>query len=457
MTSFSELFDQPVVMELDGIPDDDEKALVIGLLLIRIYEHLKMAQRQESEGLRHLLVIEEAHRVFKNVVSTNNPEVANPLAKMVEMFSNMMAEIRAYGQGILIVEQIPSKLAPDAVKNTGMKIVHRLVSRDDCEYMSTALGITPDEAQYCSHLKRGEALFFSEGMHRPTLIHVALAKMQTQLLNSHELRKAAEKYNYQLLRSEEKYPLVEVVLQDPFAMSLAKGIATKLVLNLMYDLAEHFYPAVTEAQQQTVDAIAASGYDIPIESETYFATGMLRACLANIVRENPFVAKNLRVKTFLATYLDRALTFACQPFEHDEKALRQLETTRNSILYTMLKRAYNAAMLNNDNFHPFVSLLPSNQVDGDAALIMERWGVQGLVSYLPEEKTDLHGLVDSVRCGVLNEFVIQPIHSAPVAWLTAKIILRLMADRNITDLPAQLNNILHLLPAQECRFAVEES
>jgi hypothetical protein len=298
-------------------------------------------------------------------------------------------------------------------------------------------------------LKRGEALYFGEGMHRPTLIRVALAKTQMQLPDPHQLRKAAEQYNYQLLRSEGKYPLVEVVLQDPFAMGVAKGIATKLAMSLMYDDAERFFPAVTEAQQQTILAIAASGYDIPIESEISFATGMLRSSLAHIVRENPFIVKNLRVKTFIATYLDRALTFAGQPFEQDEKALRQLETTRNVILHPMLMHAYKAAMANNAIFRPFVSLMPPHPVDGDAALIMERWGVQGLVGNLPAEKTDLEGLVVSVGSGIIKEFIIRPTNLKPAAWLTAKVILRLMADRNIPDLPIQLNNILNLIPDQD--------
>jgi hypothetical protein len=446
MTPFSELFDKPVVMELDGIPDDDEKALVIGLLLIRIYEHLKMAQRNESEDLRHLLVIEEAHRVFRNVEASNNPEVANPLGKMVEMFSNMMAEIRAYGQGIIIVEQIPTKLAPDAVKNTGLKIVHRLVSRDDCDYMSTALGITQEEAQYCSHLERGYALLFGEGMHRPTLVCVALAKLHAQLPSLQELRKAAENFNAQLRRSEGKYPLVEVVAQDDYAMGIATGIASRLTLNLLYDSAEQFHPAITEAQQQIIRAIAACGYDIPLDSELQFATSLLHACLCRISRANPLLVNNLRVTAFLSTYLDRALIFANRPFAEDEKTLRQLETTRNTDLHDTLVRAYTATMQIKPDYRAFITGLPSHPVDGDAAIILARWGIPGVLDILPEQQTDLAGLVAAVGQRVVQEFIIRPAHAAPIAWLTAKIILRLFAGRPAPDLPTQMIALLHLAP-----------
>ena len=48
-----------------------------------------------------------------------------------ERVVSLLAEVRAYGQGIMIVDQIPTKLAPDVIKNTGLKIAHRIVSGDD--------------------------------------------------------------------------------------------------------------------------------------------------------------------------------------------------------------------------------------------------------------------------------------------------------------------------------------
>jgi DNA helicase HerA-like ATPase len=38
------------------------------------------------------------------------------------MISDFLVEMRAYGQGVLIAEQSPEKLAPDAVRNTNLKI-----------------------------------------------------------------------------------------------------------------------------------------------------------------------------------------------------------------------------------------------------------------------------------------------------------------------------------------------
>jgi hypothetical protein len=70
---------------------------------------------------------------------------AGPAAQAVEMFAGLLAEIRAYGEGLVIAEQIPAKLIPDVIKNTAVKIVHRLPAADDWDQQLTdALGAFRD-------------------------------------------------------------------------------------------------------------------------------------------------------------------------------------------------------------------------------------------------------------------------------------------------------------------------
>ncbi len=58
-------------------------------------------------GLRHLTVFEEAHRLLRR------PEAAGgAAAHAVELFAGLLAEVRAYGEGIIIAEQIPARLIP---------------------------------------------------------------------------------------------------------------------------------------------------------------------------------------------------------------------------------------------------------------------------------------------------------------------------------------------------------
>ena len=89
------------------------KSFVIGILLVQLYEYRKSQMTKGSKQLSHILMVEEAHRLLKNV--SESGEGGNTRAKSVEFFCNLLAEIRTFGQGILIADQIPTKLAPDKV------------------------------------------------------------------------------------------------------------------------------------------------------------------------------------------------------------------------------------------------------------------------------------------------------------------------------------------------------
>lgn len=163
-TDIGELLSCPTVVELERIGDAQEKVFIMGLLLVSIYEHY-MAQGSESEEkLKHLLVIEEAHRLLENVQQSNNNEIADMKGKAIETFNNILSEIRAYGQGIIVADQIPTKISPDVIKNTNLKIIHRLFSLDDRNAVGDAIGLDHRQKKGLIHLNLGEAIVFHSGL-----------------------------------------------------------------------------------------------------------------------------------------------------------------------------------------------------------------------------------------------------------------------------------------------------
>jgi hypothetical protein len=174
-----DLLRRPIILELERVGDDDEKAFLIGLLLTRLYEHRVVESRKQAhsdERLRHVLLIEEAHRLLQNVSTAQDTESANPRGKAVESFANMLAEIRAYGQGVLIAEQIPTKLTPDAIKNTNLKILHRTVAADEREVMAGAMNLDQAQTRAITTLGTGQAAIYAEGADRPYLVKIGQAK-----------------------------------------------------------------------------------------------------------------------------------------------------------------------------------------------------------------------------------------------------------------------------------------
>lgn len=173
MFDFDIIFNQNSVFELEGLADDSDKAFALGLLIIYINEYRQVDKEIDNKkGLKHLLVIEEAHRLLKNVSTEKNEDIGNPKGKAVEHFTNMLAEMRSYGQGVIVAEQIPTKLAPDVIKNSSNKIVHRIIAKDDQEVIANTIGIYPEDAIYLGNSKTGYALCHKEGMVQPVIVKI---------------------------------------------------------------------------------------------------------------------------------------------------------------------------------------------------------------------------------------------------------------------------------------------
>lgn len=155
-----------VVLELDRVTSDQDKAFLMGVVLIRIVEHLRTNPPAPGDDrLRHVLVIEEAHRLLRR-------DADGPAGNAVELFAGLLAEIRAYGEGVVVVEQIPSKIIPDVLKNTALKVMHRLPAADDRASVGATMNLGVEQSEHVVALPPGQAAVALDGMDRPLLIQM---------------------------------------------------------------------------------------------------------------------------------------------------------------------------------------------------------------------------------------------------------------------------------------------
>lgn len=178
-----DLLSQPAALELENIGNDDEKVFLMGLLLTRIYGYrrLQASEGRPARGLEHVLVVEEAHRLLQHVSTNVDTETANLRAQAVETFVNMLSEVRHYGQGVLVAEQIPSKLTPDVVKNTNLKLVQRLPARDDRDLLGATMNMDEPQIRQIATLCPGEAIAYAEGDDHPYLLKIDDFKKRKKL------------------------------------------------------------------------------------------------------------------------------------------------------------------------------------------------------------------------------------------------------------------------------------
>lgn len=210
--AIDKLLDKNTIFEMESLADDDDKAFFVGLVLVLISEYRQKENPavnpgMGNKGLRHFMVIEEAHRLLKNVeTERSNEMMGNPKGKAVEVFCNILAEMRSLGQGVAVVEQIPSKISPDVIKNSNTKIVHRLVSKDDQSLLAGSLSIDDYDALYLNRLKTGHALCHKEGMGRPVECSV-LSDVDSHAISDDKVKRLMTSLNYKSLHSYQAYQI----------------------------------------------------------------------------------------------------------------------------------------------------------------------------------------------------------------------------------------------------------
>lgn len=166
-TNFEKLLDMNVVIEMENLKSAEDKALLTGFLLTQLTAVIKQRHRVDK-NFRHITLIEEAHRLLSRVEFGDNGSKRTA----VETFTDLLAEVRKYGESLIVVDQIPNKLAPEVLKNTNTKIIHRLFARDDKEAVGDTMLMDDKQKEFLSALETGQAIVFSEGMERP--VHVKI-------------------------------------------------------------------------------------------------------------------------------------------------------------------------------------------------------------------------------------------------------------------------------------------
>jgi hypothetical protein len=151
----------PTVLEPTNLGDDDQ-ALFAGLLLLHLEGHW-LAAGLARGMLRHVTVVEEAHRILRRAQEQAPAGEANARGHFVARFSQFLAESRSLGAAWIFSDQRPSNLAPEILANTNLKIAHRLVAEEDTRAMAACMALDETQRRALIGLSRGQCLAHAEG------------------------------------------------------------------------------------------------------------------------------------------------------------------------------------------------------------------------------------------------------------------------------------------------------
>lgn len=169
-TDFNYIAEHNVILEMEDLKSPEDKSLLMGFVLSRLSAIIKAKHKKNTE-YKHLTLIEEAHRLLSKVEFGDSGSKKGA----VETFTDLLAEVRKYGEGLIVVDQIPNKLAPEVLKNTNTKIIHKILAKDDKEAVGDTMLMDDKQKEYLSALETGNAVVFNEHTDKP--VHVFITRI----------------------------------------------------------------------------------------------------------------------------------------------------------------------------------------------------------------------------------------------------------------------------------------
>ena len=188
---FRELIEKKVVLEIEGIKNGTEKSLVMGFILTNLCEALR-AKYNKDKHFKHITLIEEAHRLLSKYTAGDSLNKKNS----VETFADMLAEVRKYGESLIIADQIPNKMTPEVLKNTNTKIVHKIFAEDDKEAIGNTISLSKEQKDFLSSLPTGRAIVFSQSWTKAVQVQIEQMTNTTsdEIIDEDRLRNRVEDF-----------------------------------------------------------------------------------------------------------------------------------------------------------------------------------------------------------------------------------------------------------------------
>lgn len=151
-----DLLTHPTVLELNAINNKEQKSLIMALMLILFCVYTKNNVSGDGK-LKNVLLIDEAHVLLGHGGSAGT-DGADSQGSTVETLEDLIKEIRSYGTSIIIADQSPTSVGKEIVANTDVKIMFKLVEKDNKDAVRTATNMSDLNYELLGRLGVGEAL-----------------------------------------------------------------------------------------------------------------------------------------------------------------------------------------------------------------------------------------------------------------------------------------------------------
>ena len=168
---------------------------------------------------------------------------ADSQGSTIEALENMIAEIRSYGTGIIIADQSPTKVGRNIVANTNVKVIFKLVEKENKDAISTATNMEDADYDRLGRLGVGEAMLHYGRVYAPLHIRTYNVQEKAAIRPVIEDSEVAGRVHYWETHQELLVPYRECAKNcacrgkcDIRLRTDADFVATRLVNSLLYQI-----------------------------------------------------------------------------------------------------------------------------------------------------------------------------------------------------------------------------
>ena len=160
---------RPIVVELEamGIGPANFLTLMLSTLIRETLKVNPLKRKDGSKKPRHVIFFEEAHNLIGPKAEKEAGENANPKIAATAFVVKMLAEVRALNEAIIIADQLPTAMAPEVIKNTSLKLGHRMTSQDDRQLLGSTMSADDVQLERMATFTTGRTLCIYEGLLKP--------------------------------------------------------------------------------------------------------------------------------------------------------------------------------------------------------------------------------------------------------------------------------------------------
>ncbi len=166
--SIPELLAHPTIIETRDLSPED-RALLTGALTAGISEYLIANPKKQ---VSYLLVLEEAHHLLKRATGPSGYAEPTSKQKAIDNIVEMLRTQRGNGLSLLLIDQLPGSMVPEAVKLPGNVIIHNLTDLEERLLVGRQALCTDAQIKHIGGMGIGEAVMRIQTRNVPANLQV---------------------------------------------------------------------------------------------------------------------------------------------------------------------------------------------------------------------------------------------------------------------------------------------